>query len=95
METQRRLSSEYRIVLFFSRGRGHGHDMPDMAIADELAKLRNDIDLKFVSYGTGAKTFVAHGRPVIDLDLPDRNPIWKTAGLASEEDRGSRAWRMG
>jgi UDP-N-acetylglucosamine:LPS N-acetylglucosamine transferase len=65
-------------ILFFSRGRGHGHAVPDMAIADELAKLRNDIDLRFVSYGTGAATFRVHHQPLIDLNLPDANPLWAT-----------------
>lgn len=66
-------------LLFFSRGRGHGHAIPDMAIADELEKLRNNVDLRFVSYGTGAKTFASHNRPVIDLEMPDKNPVWTTA----------------
>ncbi len=66
-------------LLFFSRGRGHGHAIPDMAIVDELFKLQDDIDLRFVSYGTGARTFAQHGRPLIDLELPDTNPLWATA----------------
>lgn len=84
METQPRLSSENCIVFFFSRGRGHGHAIPDMAIADELAKLRSDIDIKFVSYGTGAKTFVAHGKTVINLGMPDMNPVWATVVRAGQ-----------
>ncbi|MDE3180241.1 MAG: hypothetical protein KGM47_11365 [Acidobacteriota bacterium] len=39
--------------------------MPDIAIADELEKIRSDIDLKFVSYGTGAKTFAAGGGDIV------------------------------
>lgn len=65
-------------ALFFSRGRGSGHAIPDMAIADDLAALEPDIHLRFVSYGTGASTLAAHGRALIDLDLPDRNPVWET-----------------
>jgi UDP-N-acetylglucosamine:LPS N-acetylglucosamine transferase len=71
-------------VLFFSRGRGHGHAIPDMAIADELARLRPGTDLRFVSYGTGAATFRAHGRIVIDLEMPDDNPLWRTVIGAGE-----------
>jgi hypothetical protein len=48
-------SPEGSTVLFFSRG--HGHAIPDMAIADELARLLPDADLKLVSYGTGEATF--------------------------------------
>lgn len=78
METQPQLHSEGGNALFFSRGRGCGHAIPDMAIADELAKLCSDIDLKFVSYGAGAQTLAAHGRRVIDLEMPDVNPLWDT-----------------
>ncbi|MGH9397772.1 MAG: hypothetical protein ACRD18_13090 [Terriglobia bacterium] len=55
-----------------------------MAIADELAKLRGDIDLKFVSYGTGAMTFTGHRKPVIDLEMPDTNPLWTTVVRAGQ-----------
>ncbi|MDE3178182.1 MAG: hypothetical protein KGM47_00870 [Acidobacteriota bacterium] len=51
--------SEKQTVLLFSHGGGSGHAMPDMAIADELQKIRSDIDLKFVSYGTGPRTLAA------------------------------------
>jgi hypothetical protein len=44
-------------VIFFSRGRGHGHATPDVAIADQLARVLPEIDLKFVSYGIGEATF--------------------------------------
>jgi hypothetical protein len=71
-------------VLFFSRGRGHGHAIPDMAIGDELLRLLPLIDLKFVSYGTGAATFRANGRPVIDLEMPDANPPWETVFRAGQ-----------
>jgi UDP-N-acetylglucosamine:LPS N-acetylglucosamine transferase len=65
-------------VLFFSRGRGHGHAIPDMSITDELHALRNDVDVRFVSYAVGALTFTENGRPVIDLELPDPNPFLET-----------------
>lgn len=71
-------------VLFFSRGRGHGHAIPDMAIADDLARLRGDFDLRFVSYGTGALTLAAHHRPLIDLDMLDANPVWTTVLRAGQ-----------
>ena len=65
-------------VLFFSRGRGRGHAIPDMAIAEELLRLRDDADIRFVSYGTGAATFTEYGHGVIDLDLPERNSVIET-----------------
>lgn len=58
-------------VLFFSRGRGTGHAIPDIAIAQELKKLRHDVDIRFASYATGARTFIESGCDVIDLKLPE------------------------
>jgi UDP-N-acetylglucosamine:LPS N-acetylglucosamine transferase len=65
-------------VLFFSRGRGRGHAVPDCALAAELARLRNDVDVRFVSYATGAETLEQLGHTVIDLDLPENNPLFET-----------------
>src|SRR5262249_49610428 len=71
-----------RSVLFFSRGRGHGHAIPDMAIAAELRRLDPEIEIKFVSYATGAGTFRRARWPVIDLLLPEANPYLQTQLLA-------------
>ncbi len=68
----------HRGILFFSRGRGRGHAIPDMDIAAELLRLRDDVDIRFVSYGTGAATFTEFGHSVIDLDLPERNSMLET-----------------
>lgn len=65
-------------VLFFSRGRGRGHAVPDCALAAEMCRLRDDVDLRFVSYATGAETFEELGHTVIDLDLPENNPLFET-----------------
>lgn len=62
-------------ILFFSRGRGRGHAMPDMAIAEELRSLVDRLDIRFVSYGTGAATFLKNGYEVIDLKLPSNPPF--------------------
>jgi hypothetical protein len=63
-------------VLYFARGRGRGHALAAMAIAECLAAVRPNIEIRFVSYGTGAETLRQHGRPVLDLNLPDRpNPF--------------------
>lgn len=69
-------------ILFFTRGRGRGHAIPDIAVGRELEQLRPDIAVRFVSYGTGALTFAAHGIPCIDLQLPDHNSIAATTVLA-------------
>ncbi|MBI2690021.1 MAG: hypothetical protein HYX27_27260 [Acidobacteria bacterium] len=73
---------EHRKILFFSRGRGRGHVIPDMQIAQEIARLRTDVDVCFVSYGTGAATLRCHGVSHIDLGLPDQNRINDTIVLA-------------
>jgi UDP-N-acetylglucosamine:LPS N-acetylglucosamine transferase len=55
-----------------------------MAIVDELARLRDDFELRFVSYGAGALALAAHQRPLIDLDMPDANPLWTTVLRAGQ-----------
>jgi UDP:flavonoid glycosyltransferase YjiC (YdhE family) len=65
-------------VLFFSRGRGRGHAIPDIAIAHSFARMCPEIFLQFVSYGTGAETFRDFHYPVVDLGLPDANPFFET-----------------
>ena len=69
-------------MLFFTRDRGRGHAIPDIAMVRELERLRPDIRVRFVSYGTGALTFAAHGIPCIDLQLPDQNSVAATTVLA-------------
>jgi UDP-N-acetylglucosamine:LPS N-acetylglucosamine transferase len=71
-------------ILFFSRGRGRGHAIPDSEIVKELQQLRDDVDVRFVSYGTGARTIEQFGHPLIDLDLPDDNPLFDTVILAGK-----------
>lgn len=58
-------------VLFFSRGRGRGHAMTDLAIIESFPELTKQIELRFVSYGTGAKTFRERDYSVIDMGLDD------------------------
>jgi UDP-N-acetylglucosamine:LPS N-acetylglucosamine transferase len=65
-------------VLFFSRGRGRGHAVPDCALAAELRRLSGDVDVRFVSYASGAETFEELGHAVVDLDLPEDNPLFET-----------------
>lgn len=49
--------------------------MPDIAVAEELKSLVAGLDIRFVSYGTGAATFLKNGYEVIDLKLPDNSPF--------------------
>lgn len=76
-------------ALFFSRGRGHGHAMPDIAIAEELSPF-HDLNLTFASYSTGASTFEGAGYPVINLGLPENNPylptLFKALQLIEEQE---------
>lgn len=71
-------------MLFFSRGRGYSHAIRDIQIADALTKFRGDVDLRFVSYGSGAQALAEHHQPLIDLEMPDDNPFWPTATKAGE-----------
>ena len=71
-------------VLFFSRGRGRGHAIPDIRIAAELGQICPDIQIRFVSYGTGARTVEELGHPFIDLGLPDTNGTAETTVLAGK-----------
>jgi UDP-N-acetylglucosamine:LPS N-acetylglucosamine transferase len=74
--------AEGRKVLWFCRGRGRGHAITDLEIAAELGGLRKDLQIRFVSYGTGASTFAERDVPAIDLGLPDANSIAATTVLA-------------
>ncbi len=71
-------------VLFFSRGRGLGHAVPDLEIAAALLALRPDVDLRFVSYATGANAISAAHWPLFHLDLPEQNPLTLTLVLAAK-----------
>src|SRR5688572_19521101 len=71
-------------ILFFSRGRGRGHAIPDIEIVRELARLRNDVEVRFVSYATGARTIEELGFPLIDLGLSETNGTAETTVLAGK-----------
>jgi len=59
-------------ILYFARGRGRGHSLAGLAIAEQLKIVLPDVEIRFVSYGTGAQTLREHGIDVVDLDLPDQ-----------------------
>jgi hypothetical protein len=76
------------VVLFFSRGRGRGHALPDIEIAEALAQELPGLTLYFASYATGAETLRKAGFHVIDLGLPDEttyhNALLKSAVAIAE-----------
>ncbi len=72
------LGKRRKQILFFSRGKGRGHAIPDAAIANELVVLEPTLDITFASYSVGAVTLKDLGQEVIDLDLPEDNPLWET-----------------
>jgi UDP-N-acetylglucosamine:LPS N-acetylglucosamine transferase len=78
------LPTEPLSVLFFSRGRGRGHAIPDLAIAESLAQAGHQISLTFASYSTGGDTLKKSSWPVIDLRLPEDNRLVPTLLRAHE-----------
>lgn len=69
-------------IMFFSRGKGRGHAIPDAAIAAELSKLLPFVKVQFVSYSVGAETLRELGHDVIDLALPEDNAPWDVLSRA-------------
>src|SRR5271156_2508565 len=76
--------SEKKKILFFSRGRGRGHAIPDREIIRSLSTLREDIEVRIVSYGAGAATFEQLGMQLIDLKLPEAGSIADMSVLAGK-----------
>jgi hypothetical protein len=77
-------------ILFFTRGRGRGHALPDLVIARRVRQLRPGVELRFASYATGAETLAEHGEAVIDLGLPEDAPfvdllVAATATMAAQK----------
>lgn len=65
-------------VVFFSRGKGRGHAIPDSAIAEALRILEPAVEISFVSYSLGASTLRGLGWKTTDLELPENNALWDT-----------------
>jgi len=86
--TQPTKGSSATDVLFFCRGRGRGHAIPDLAIVDAMQTSNPEVRIQFVSYHVGAETIRKAGRSVIDLELPEANPFFKTLSIAHELIRG-------
>lgn len=77
-------------ILFFSRGRGRGHAIPDIEIIRALERIEPDAEVRIVSYGAGAATFDEFGFPLIDLGLPETSPIAEMSVLAGKLIGGLR-----
>ena len=58
--------------------------MADLEIFRRVEALREDMQTRFVSYGTGARAFEQQGIRSIDLGLPDSNPIPETTVLSGQ-----------
>ena len=62
-----RVMSPLQHVLFFSRGKGRGHAVPDAAIASDLVGREPDVKITFASYGMGAATLKSLGKCCLRL----------------------------
>lgn len=65
-------------IVFFSRGKGRGHAIPDAAIATAMLCAEPNVKITFISYNMGAETLDLLGWHPIDLRLPEDNPLWDT-----------------
>lgn len=64
-------------VVWFSRGRGWGHAIPDIHVAREVLLQRPEIRICFISYAAGAAAFRERDFHVIDLRLPSDPPFFE------------------
>lgn len=62
-----------RDIIFFSRGRGHGHAVTDVEIVESIREVDAGFGCTMASYGTGWQTFSALGVEALDLNLSDEN----------------------
>jgi UDP-N-acetylglucosamine:LPS N-acetylglucosamine transferase len=69
------VGSEMPPVLVASRGRGRGHATPDIAIGNLIQTRNPNIQLRYVSYATGADTFRRNAIPVIDMAASEEPEI--------------------
>jgi hypothetical protein len=86
----RRAALEQVDVLFFSRGRGRGHAIPDSAVCWDLKARHPRISVVMASYATGAMTLRELGWPMFDLNLPEENPLFAIIVRCGELIEGLR-----
>jgi UDP-N-acetylglucosamine:LPS N-acetylglucosamine transferase len=65
-------------ILFVSRGRGYGHAIPDLAVAEQLISVEPSLNIKFASYAKGAEMFRLKQVQHIDLEQPENNKFVET-----------------
>src|ERR1700760_3956807 len=63
-------------ILYFSRGRGRGHAIPDMEIGRHLSNIATGIDIVYASYSSGLEAFHACGYDAIDLQMQEDPDPW-------------------
>lgn len=71
-------------VIFFSRGFGRGHAIPDLAILEALGKIAPQVRVCLCSYGSGLQTIRQAGQPAFDLDLPELCTEWQVVARAGQ-----------
>jgi hypothetical protein len=78
-------------MIFFSRGRGRGHAIPDMAILGALRKIEPQLRVSVYTYGTGLMAFRQAGEYAFDLDLPDLCNPWEVVQRVGQVLRHTHA----
>lgn len=78
-------------LVFFSRGRGKGHAIPDLAILQQLGRLLPGCTVTFVSYAVGADVLRAADQDVVDIGLPEMTTFFDTVTRCGTALRSIRA----
>lgn len=60
-------------IAIFSRGKGRGHTLPAIGVGETMRKIDPNLEIVFISYGTGARFFRQMQIEVVDLNLADDN----------------------
>lgn len=71
-------------VLYFSRGKGRGHAIPDSGIIRALERTRPELQVRIVSYALGAEALQTLGHDIIDVGLPETSPIVEMSVIAGK-----------
>lgn len=78
-------------LVFFSRGRGKGHAVPDLAILQQLRNLLPELTVTFVSYAVGADVLRTANQDVVDIGLPEMATFFDTLTRCGRALRSIRA----
>jgi hypothetical protein len=77
-------------ILFFSRGKGRGHAIPDLSVATAIRKLQPNTILQFVSYGTGAEVLKANHENIVEIRADDDSDDWARCVAAGSALRNQK-----